>query len=324
MSDADNIYTTPIVNKDFKGKRIDKFLAESFPFISRSQIQRIIELGNVLCDDITIIDNSYKIKSGESYILTLPEAEPAEPLPQNIPLDIVYQDADIVVVNKPAGMVVHPAAGAPDRTLVNALLYWCDGLSGIGGIKRPGIVHRIDKDTSGLLVVAKNDTTHRFLCEQFAEHSIERTYYAFCHGCPSPACGVVSGQIGRSPRDRKKMAVLAHGGKHAVTHYQVVSDYHGAASKIKCNLETGRTHQIRVHLSSLGHHLLGDQVYTKSQKITLKGAPAEALDYINHFPRQALHAQTLGFIHPATHEKMLFSSDLPADLAQLEQALLSL
>lgn len=324
MSETADIYNTPIVNKDFKGKRIDKFLSECFADISRAQIQRLIAMGNVSMDDITIGDNAYKIKEGESFTLTVPPAAEPEPVAQNIPIDIVYQDDDIIVVNKPAGMVVHPAAGANDGTLVNALLYHCQDLSGIGGVKRPGIVHRIDKETSGLLVVAKNDNAHKFLCEQFAEHSIERTYFAFCFGCPSPLNGVIEGDIGRSPYDRKKMAIVTKGGKRAVTHYQTVENYHNLAAKVKCNLETGRTHQIRVHLSSKGNNLLGDKVYIKSKKISDKKIPEEIREYINNFPRQALHAQSLGFIHPTSGEKMLFVSELPEDLQQLQQILLKL
>ena len=190
MSDT-VIYTTPIVNKDYKGKRIDKFLSDCFADISRSQIQRLIALGNVTCDENTIGDNSFKVKEGDVYQLLVPPAAEAEPQPQNIPLDIVYEDEDIIVVNKPAGMTVHPAPGAYDGTLVNALLFHCKDLSGIGGVKRPGIVHRIDKDTSGLLVVAKNDAAHQHLCAQFAEHSIERTYYAIVFGLPNPLNGKV-------------------------------------------------------------------------------------------------------------------------------------
>ena len=312
-----NIYNTPIVNKDFKGERIDKYLSKVFPEISRSQIQRMIALGNVVCDDITIGDNSYKVKEGESFVLTLPEAVDAIPQPQEIPLEIVYQDQDLVVVNKPAGMVVHPAAGSRDGTLVNALLYWCGDLSGIGGVKRPGIVHRIDKETSGLLVVAKNDTAHKFLCEQFAEHSIERTYYAFTFGVPVPAKGTIEGNIGRSPYDRKKMAVVGQGGKPAVTHYQVMENFKNLAALVKCNLETGRTHQIRVHLSQKGNNLLGDKLYVKSKKISDKAVDAETRVFLNNFSRQALHAQSLGFVHPRTKEKMFFETPLPEDLQHL-------
>ena len=316
MSDM-NIYTTPIVNKDFKGLRIDKFLNQCFGDISRSQIQRLIEAGNVVCDDITIGDNSYKIKEGESFVLTMPDATDAEPEPQNIDIDILYQDEDIVVVNKKAGMVVHPAAGAKDKTLVNALLFHCKDLSGIGGVKRPGIVHRIDKETSGILVVAKNDNAHKFLCEQFAEHSIERTYYAVVFGVLNPLNGTIEGNIGRSPYDRKKMALVSKGGKTAVTHYQTVEVYKNLVSLVKCNLETGRTHQIRVHLSSKGNNLVGDKVYSKAKKLKDKSIADEVLAKINGFERQALHAQSLGFVHPTTKEKMLFETALPNDMQEL-------
>lgn len=320
MSDI-QIYNTPIVNKDFKGLRIDKFLSACFPDISRSQIQRMIAWGNVVCDDVTVGDNSYKIKEGESFVLTLPEAVDAEPQPQDIPLDVVYEDKDIIVVNKPYGMVVHPAPGAADGTLVNALLYHCHDLSGIGGVKRPGIVHRIDKDTSGLLVAAKNDNSHKLLCEQFAEHSIERTYSAFVFGVPNPLDGTIEGNIGRSPYDRKKMAIVAKGGKHAVTHYQTIEKFKNEAALIKCRLETGRTHQIRVHMTSAGHSLIGDKVYGKSRKLAVKNAPEEVTAFVNAFPRQALHAQSLGFVHPGTGERMFFEAPLPVDLQELLQAL---
>jgi len=321
MIQSDDIYITPIVNKDFRGVRIDKFLSECFADLSRSRLQKLIESGNVVCDDVTIADNAYKVKEGESFVINLPEAEDALPQPEDIPLDIVYQDEAIIVVNKPAGMVVHPAAGVSKGTLVNALLFCCKDLSGIGGVKRPGIVHRIDKETSGLLVVAKNDNAHRILCEQFAEHSIERTYYAFCYGVPTPMNGIIEGDIGRNPYDRKKMAIVQRNGKRAVTHYQVVESYGKVAAKVKCNLETGRTHQIRVHLASKGNNLLGDKVYVKSKKISDKKIADEVRKYLNEFPRQALHAQSLGFIHPVSGERMIFERDLPEDLMRLQAVL---
>ena len=320
MTDS-NIYNTPIVNKDFKGLRIDKFLSACFADISRSQIQRLIEAGNVVCDDVTIGDNSYKVKEGESFVLTVPDATDAEPEAQNIDVEILYQDEDIVVVNKKAGMVVHPAPGAKDGTLVNALLFHCKDLSGIGGVKRPGIVHRIDKETSGILVVAKNDNAHKFLCEQFAEHSIERTYFAVVYGVLNPLSGVIEGNIGRSPYDRKKMALVSKGGKTAVTHYQTVEIYKNLVSLVKCNLETGRTHQIRVHLSSKGNNLLGDKVYTKSKNLKDKSVSKDVLAKINGFERQALHAQSLGFVHPVTKEKMFFETALPDDMQKLIEML---
>lgn len=323
MSDT-VIYSTPIVNKDYKGKRIDKFLSDCFADISRSQIQRLIALGNVTCDEDTIGDNSFKVKEGDVYQLLVPPAAEAEPQPQDIPLDIVYEDEDIIVVNKPAGMTVHPAPGAYDGTLVNALLFHCKDLSGIGGVKRPGIVHRIDKDTSGLLVVAKNDAAHQHLCAQFAEHSIERTYYAIVFGLPNPTNGKVDADIGRSPYDRKKMAVVQKNGKHAVTHYQTIENFKGEASLIKCNLETGRTHQIRVHMSRLGCNLVGDQLYVKAKKISNKAIEAEKREFFNNFPRQALHAKSLGFIHPKTQQFVSFSSEFPRDFNELLEELRSI
>lgn len=323
MSDT-IIYSTPIVNKDYKGKRIDKFLSDCFADISRSQIQRLIALGNVTCDEDTIGDNSFKVKEGDVYQLLVPPAAEAEPQPQDIPLDIVYEDEDIIVVNKPAGMTVHPAPGAYDGTLVNALLFHCKDLSGIGGVKRPGIVHRIDKDTSGLLVVAKNDAAHQHLCAQFAEHSIERTYYAIVFGLPNPTNGKVDADIGRSPYDRKKMAVVQKNGKHAVTHYQTIENFKGEASLIKCNLETGRTHQIRVHMSRLGCNLVGDQLYVKAKKISNKAIEAEKREFFNNFPRQALHAKSLGFIHPKTQQFVSFSSEFPRDFNELLEELRSI
>ena len=320
MPDNDT-YTTAIVNKDFKGLRIDKFLSLSFPEISRSQIQRMLSLGNVVCDDVTIVDHSYKVKEGESFVLTVPESVDAEPKPQDIPIEIVYEDEDVVVVNKKAGMVVHPAAGAPDGTLVNALLFHCKDLSGIGGVKRPGIVHRIDKETSGLLVVAKNDRAHQFLCEQFSEHSINRTYVAFCYGVLQPLKGTIEGNIARSPYDRKKMAVVSKGGKQAVTHYETVKIFKTFASMINCQLETGRTHQIRVHLSKEGHGLIGDKVYGHAKRVLIKGVDEGAKVFIETFPRQALHAKSLGFIHPKTGQRLFFEADMPEDMQRLYQAL---
>ncbi len=311
------VYNTPIVNKEYKGKRIDKYLTECFSDISRSQIQKLITIGNVTCDDVTISSNSYKIKEGDAFLVEIPPAVEADPQPQDIPLDVVYEDEDLIVVNKPAGMTVHPAPGSWDNTLVNALLFYCKDLSGIGGVKRPGIVHRIDKDTSGLLVVAKNDFTHQALCEQFAEHSIERTYFAVVFGLPNPTSGKIDADIGRSPYDRKKMAVVQKNGKHAVTHYQTIENFKGEAALVKCNLETGRTHQIRVHMSRLGCNLVGDQLYVKSKKVASKQIDEEKRDFINNFPRQALHAQTLGFIHPRTGQKIQLSSDFPEDFERL-------
>lgn len=324
MSD-NTIYTSQIVNKEYKGLRIDKFLAMSFPEMSRSQIQRLIKEGNVSCDDDIIADNSFKVRIDDSYQVFVPEAVDAEPVAENIPLDIVFEDEDLVVVNKPAGMTVHPAPGAPNGTLVNALLYHCrDRLSGVGGVKRPGIVHRIDKDTSGLLVVAKNDAAHRALSEQFFEHSIERTYFAAVYGVPSPLNGKIEGNIGRSPYERKKMAILTQGGKHAVTNYKTVEIYKNAAALVQCNLETGRTHQIRVHMAGMGCNLIGDQLYVKSKKTLIKGISESDKAFINGFPRQALHATTLGFVHPRSKAFVSFSSPFPDDFQSLVSVLKNL
>lgn len=312
-----NIFLTPVVLPQQKGERLDKFLSTNIPGVSRSQIQKLINSGCVTSDDTTIADNSFKIKAGESYQVYIPDAVDAIPEPENIPLDVVYEDEDLIIVNKPAGMTVHPAPGAYNGTLVNALLYHCNDLSGIGGVKRPGIVHRIDKDTSGLLVVAKNDLAHRHLSEQFFEHSIERTYMAITYGCPTPTAGKIEGNIGRSPYDRKKMAIVKTGGKTAKTNYKTLEVFNAIGSLVECKLETGRTHQIRVHLSSIGCNLIGDQVYEKAKKSSIKFNNEEQKMFINSFPRQALHAKSLGFIHPRTGQKIFYSSDLPQDLTNL-------
>ena len=313
----ENIFITPIAEQAEKNMRLDKFLSAKMPDFSRSRLQKLIEEGFVECDDVVITDNSHKVKVGDSFQITVPPAQEAEPEPQDIALNIVYEDDDIVVINKPAGMTVHPAAGAYDGTLVNALLFHCkDNLSGIGGVKRPGIVHRIDKETSGLLVVAKNDAAHRFLSEQFAEHSIERTYIAVVYGVINPLSGRIEAAIGRSKFDRKKMAIVENGGKFAVTNYKTLKVFGKACSMVQCNLETGRTHQIRVHLSSAGNALVGDKVYVKNKKSEIS-LPVNLKNYVNNFPRQALHAKSLGFIHPKTKEFMQFDSELPADMAEL-------
>ena len=317
VEEDNNIIFSPVVEASSRGLRLDKYLSQCLPDMSRSQLQRLILSGNVSSDDTIISDNSFKVREGDSYQIIIPPAAEAEPEAENIPLDIIYEDEDLIVVNKPAVMTVHPAPGAYRGTLVNALLYHCQGnLSGVGGVKRPGIVHRIDKETSGLLVVAKNDIAHRFLSEQFAAHSIERTYYAVVYGTPSPSSGRIEGNIGRSPYDRKKMALVKSGGKPAATNYKTLQSFHGAAALVQCNLETGRTHQIRVHMSSIGCHLIGDKVYTKSGKSTLP-LQASIKAYVNSFPRQALHAATLGFIHPRNKKFMSFSSELPSDIKEL-------
>ncbi len=316
--DDGNIFFSAPVSAAQAGMRLDRFLRETVPGMSRSRLQKLIAAGYVSSDDNIITDNDFKVHSGDSFAIMVPPPNEAEPEAENIELEIVYEDDDLIVVNKPAGMTVHPAPGAYHGTLVNALLYHCrDNLSGIGGVRRPGIVHRIDKDTSGLLVVAKNDFAHQGLSAQFFDHSIERTYYAVVYGMPRPAAGIVRGNIARSRFDRKKMAVVESGGKTAVTHYQCLKSLGDAVSLIKCNLETGRTHQIRVHMASTGCHLVGDQVYVKPGKTQIRGLSPAGKNYVNAVPRQALHAASLGFVHPRSGEFMQFAVDFPSDMRQL-------
>ena len=319
MEQENNIFLSIEQNSE-NSLRLDKFLTSKLD-LSRAEIQRLIKGGNVFVDEEEITDCAYKTRLGDTFEIDIPQPIEATPKAQNIELNIVYEDNDLIVLNKPAGMVVHPGAGVYEGTLVNALLYHCrDSLSGIGGVKRPGIVHRIDKETSGLLVVAKNDTTHLGLSEQFSKHSIKRTYFAFVYGTALPSQGTIEGNIGRSKFDRKKMALLKMGGKEAITHYKTIENFSNFASLIKCQLETGRTHQIRVHLSSIGHHLIGDKVYTANSRDFLK-VPSDIRAYVQNFHRQALHAATLGFIHPSTKKELLFETDLPSDLQELKEKL---
>jgi 23S rRNA pseudouridine1911/1915/1917 synthase len=309
-----------IVVPEQDGLRLDKFLA--VPGLSRSRLKVLIETGHVRRNGATISEASHPVKTGESWEVRVPPPVPAEPVAQDLPLSIVHEDEDLIVIDKPAGLVVHPAAGNPDGTLVNALIAHCGAsLRGVGGVARPGIVHRIDKDTSGLLVVAKHDAAHAGLAAQFADHSVERLYTAFCWGLPSPLSGRIEGAIGRDAGNRKRMAVVKGGGKAAVTHYRVVQGFGTAAARLELRLETGRTHQIRVHLTHMGHPLLGDPVYgrpTQARRASL--APA-ARDLAATLNRQALHAATLGFEHPVKGGFLRFESPLPADLAILGGAL---
>ncbi|MBH0112481.1 RluA family pseudouridine synthase [Novosphingobium sp. YJ-S2-02] len=293
------------------GGRIDKALAEASD-LSRERVKALLAEGRVTLDGKPVTQGSVKVAPGTAFAIAVPEAAPAEAIAQDIALAVIYEDADLIVVDKPAGLVVHPAAGNPDGTLVNALLHHCRGqLSGIGGVARPGIVHRIDKDTSGLLVVAKTDAAHEGLAAQFADHSIERAYRAVVGGRPNPLAGTVTGAIGRSNVNRKKMAIVEDGrGKHATTHYRTLEPL-AHASLVECRLETGRTHQVRVHMSSIGHALLGDPVYGRTPK------PLKPLLQRLDFSRQALHAAELGFLHPVTGEKVHFESRLPDDMATL-------
>ena len=293
------------------GLRLDKALAELLPELSRERLKSLIVEGEVTTDGRTL-NPSVKVAAGQLYAVNIPAPAEAEAIAQDIPVNIVHEDADLIVVDKPAGLVVHPAAGNLDGTLVNALLHHCRGeLSGIGGVARPGIVHRIDKDTSGLLVVAKSDRAHEGLAQQFKAHSIDRLYAAIVYGLPQPSAGTVDTWIGRSDADRKKMAVHREGrGKHAVTHYRTMERLAGAAL-VECKLETGRTHQVRVHMAHLGHPLIGDPVYSRDRK------GFKTILETLRFKRQALHAKRLGFIHPLTGQKLSFDSALPTDMQEL-------
>ncbi|MBR5094707.1 MAG: RluA family pseudouridine synthase [Oscillospiraceae bacterium] len=285
------------IQTEESGERIDALLARSVPDLTRSAAQRLLEEGRVLLAGQPVKKN-YKCALGDCFQVSLPEPEDVDLIPQDIPLAVVYEDADLIVVDKPRGLVVHPAPGHPDGTLVNALLFHCgDSLSGIGGEKRPGIVHRIDKDTSGLLIVAKNDFAHQALSAQLADRSLSRTYEAVARGSFREDSGTVDRPIGRHPTDRKRMAVIERGGRPAVTHWQVLARYKGYAH-IRCKLETGRTHQIRVHMASIGHPLLGDGVY---------GAPSPDRGLAG----QCLHARRLQFIHPRSGERVELETPLP-------------
>jgi 23S rRNA pseudouridine1911/1915/1917 synthase len=310
-----------------EGERIDRLLANTLPDRSRSFLKRLIEDG---CLDAagehgaTIIEPSYRVKPGERFLLRIPASIDPEPLGENIPLNVVFEDDDLIVINKPPGLVVHPAPGNLTGTLVNALIAHCGAsLKGIGGVRRPGIVHRLDKDTSGIMVSAKTGPAHEGLTRQFADHSIERAYAAFVWGMPSPSQGTVEGNIGRSPRNRKKMAVLTLGGKTALTNYRTEAAYAaGAASLVECRLETGRTHQIRVHMAHIGHAVIGDPVYGGgSTRARMSQLSPEASNMIAGFRRQALHARLLGFEHPISGEFQQFEAALPDDLAALAQNL---
>ena len=280
-----------------KGRRLDQFLAEQLEELTRSAAQRLAEEEQVLLNGKPLKKN-YKMTGGETLEVNLPDPEPIDAVPQNIPLDIAYEDDDLLVINKPKGMVVHPAPGNPDGTVVNAVLYHCgDSLSGIGGAFRPGIVHRIDKDTSGLLIIAKNDKSHLYLSEQLKDHTLARTYEAVVIGNLKEDRGTVDAPLGRSPKDRKKMAIVPDG-RRAVTHYEVIARYPGY-THVRCKLETGRTHQIRVHMASLGHPIAGDEVYGPAKsKVDLGG--------------QCLHARCLTFLHPSDGQPRLVESGLPA------------
>ena len=312
--------------------RLDKALARNVPerAISRSRLSRMIADGAVEVNGVVAIEQKARVFEGDKIIIHVPEAVESHMLPEPIALEIQYEDDDLIVVNKPAGMVVHPAPGSPSGTLVNALLAHCgDRLSGVGGLKRPGIVHRIDKDTTGLLVVAKSDVAHQGLAAQFLDHSVDRLYTAICFGVPSAADPRLMGlagtsfevgnqlkiitQLARHKTDRQRQAVVLQNGKHAVTRVRVLQELScGSAAVVECKLETGRTHQIRVHMSYTGHALLGDQTYSRRRKLA-----GEHTEQVALFPRQALHAGLLGFRHPLTGRTLRFTVPLPMDMQEL-------
>ncbi len=319
--------------------RLDKALSRDVPAdenLSRTRLARLIEEGTVSIDGTVILDPKYKVPAGAAVVISVAEAEDSHIGPEDIPLEIVFEDSDLIVINKPAGMVVHPAPGSPNGTLVNALLHHCgDDLSGVGGVKRPGIVHRIDKETSGLLVAAKSDAAHHGLAAQFEAHSVERYYRAICYGVPDandPRLRGVKGvsfepgnimrlttQLARHKTDRQRQAVLFHGGRHAVTRARVVESFGNPAGLvlIECWLETGRTHQIRVHMAHAGHGLVGDPVYGGKRRLAVKAFSPSAAETVRAFPRQALHAAVLGFEHPVTGENLRFEAELPEDMQTL-------
>jgi len=312
---------TTLAPPEAAGARADRFLTEAIGGLSRSRVKALIEAGHARRDGLPMTDPAESVRAGATYALTLPPPESATPLPQDIPLTILFEDRHLIVLDKPAGLVVHPAPGNLDGTLVNAVLaHAAEDLTGIGGEKRPGIVHRLDKETSGVMVVAKSQAAHTALSEAFATRDLDREYLALVWGLPAPAAGEVDAPIGRHPTDRKRMAVVQRGGKVALTRYRIERGYGAAAALLRCRLATGRTHQIRVHLAHIGHPLVGDPVYLKRMPASARALPSGQREALLAFPRQALHAATLGFRHPITGESLRFSAPLPPDM----QALLDL
>lgn len=307
-----------VAGSDAAGLRLDRFLTEAIGTLSRSRVKALIAEGYATRDATVERDPANPVRPGAHYTLQPPPAIPATPTAQAIPFPILYEDDDLIVLDKPAGLVVHPAPGNEDGTLVNALLAHCgDSLPGIGGEKRPGIVHRLDKDTSGVMVVAKTEQAMATLGAAFANRDLERSYQALCWGLPAPGQGEIEGAIGRDPRDRKRMAMVRNGGKPALTRYRTLRTWHGAVSLLECRLATGRTHQIRVHLASGGHPIVGDPVYLRRIPAAARTLPEPARGHLLDFPRQALHAASLGFRHPRTGEDLQFATPLPIDFAGL-------
>ena len=322
MNDMDNnnlpslrTYTVEVPSGK-EGERLDKVLADALAGhdISRARVQALLDDGMVSSTSPTSapLQAKHKVKSGEKYAVQIPESVSAIPNPENIPLDVVFEDEDVIVIDKPPGLVVHPAAGNAAGTLVNALLHHCEGsLSGIGGVARPGIVHRLDKGTGGLIIAAKNDRAHHALSEQFADHSIERAYFALVWGVPMPPEGDIEGNIARSPNNRKKMAIVKKGGKTAKTHYRTLKSFGAEAALVECVLSTGRTHQIRVHMASIGHPVMGDQVYGGGGKAKAKRLGPDTALAVDNLGHQALYAYKLGFLHPRSNERILLKRKIP-------------
>ncbi|HEX2939781.1 MAG TPA: RluA family pseudouridine synthase [Rhodopila sp.] len=307
-----------VAGAEHAGQRVDRFIAEALGWISRSRIKGLIEEARLRSDAGPVTQPAEPVRAGGIYVLDLPPPIPATPQPQVIPFTILYEDDDLIVLDKPPGLVVHPAPGNPDGTLVNALLAHCGpGFTGIGAERRPGIVHRLDKDTSGVMVVAKTQLANDALTTAFATRDLERSYVALCWGLPSPLEGEIEGGIGRDKRDRKRMAVVQRGGKPALTRYRTLKAWGTSLGWLECRLATGRTHQIRVHLSATGHPIVGDPLYLRRVPAIASTMPARLRDHLLDFPRQALHAASLGFRHPRTGQSMSFQANLPSDLAAL-------
>jgi 23S rRNA pseudouridine1911/1915/1917 synthase len=300
------------------GQRVDRFLADAIGTMSRSRVKSLIEEGRVSRDGTVLREPAEAAKAGATYRLVPPVPVAAQPAAQVIPFPILYEDSDLIVLDKPAGLVVHPAPGNEDGTLVNALLAHCgDTLPGIGGERRPGIVHRLDKETSGVMVVAKTEQALAVLSAAFAARDLDRAYLALCWGLPAPPAGEIEGAIGRDPRDRKRMALVTRGGKAALTRYRTLRTWHAAVSLLECRLATGRTHQIRVHLSARGYPIVGDPVYLRRIPAVARTIAEPARHALLDFPRQALHAARLGFAHPRTGAALSFETPLPADMQAL-------
>ncbi len=321
-SDAQGGALHIIADPTAAGVRVDRFLAEAIGTLSRSRVKSLIEAGQARRDGTVLDTPAEPVRSGGVYTLMVPATVPARPLPQAIPFAILYEDDDLIVLDKPAGLVVHPAPGNLNGTLVNALLAHCgDSLSGIGGERRPGIVHRLDKDTSGVMVVAKTQEAMAALTATFAARDLDRAYRALAWGVPDPVAGEIEGAIGRDSRDRKRMAVRTQGGKAALTRYSTMRVWHGGVSLLECRLATGRTHQIRVHLAASGHPVVGDRLYLRRVPAVARRVPEPARSQLLAFPRQALHAARLGFRHPRSGQDLSFETPPPADFAALVAAL---